>query len=231
MKKPFTITPNVSLDELVKGSRRQVRESVGGALEDLRKILSDKDQRIARLEQELERREREIKQRELELRLREEQLRLERMRKYGPKGEGLSHEQVMLLDLEPGVQEDEVAAEAALPDSDKQLKPPAQQKPPGARYAMAHPGRAALPAHLPRKVLIIPCEEGAGGVLLGYEDKEELVIKPAEFYVQVIRREKRRVQSGARSTIITAPMPPRIVEKGVLDDSVAEVASRRLPEG
>jgi len=211
LKKPFTIAPHISIDELVKGSSQQVR----GVIEEYNRVITAQDLRIARLEQEL-------KQRELELRLREEQLRLERIRKYGPKGEGLSHDQVMLLDLEPGVQEDEVAAEAALPDSDKQLKPPAQKSPPAKRYARAHPGRAALPAHLERREVIIPCEEGAGGEFMGYQDKEELVIKPAEFYVQLIRREKRRVRSGGRSTIITAPMPARIVEKGVLDDSVVE---------
>lgn len=209
MKKPFTIAPHISIDELVKGSSQQVR----GVIEEYNRVITAQDLRIARLEQEL-------KRRELELRLREEQLRLERIRKYGPKGEGLSHDQVMLLDVEPGVQAAEVAAEAALPEADKQLAPPARKNPQATRYAKVHPGRAALPAHLPRKELIIPCEEGAGGVFVSYEQKEELVIKPAEFYVQVIKREKRRVECGGRSTIITAPMPPRIVEKGILDDSV-----------
>ena len=41
---------------------------------------------------------------EQENRLLREMLRLERLKKYGPKGEKLSEEQVELLELEPGVQ-------------------------------------------------------------------------------------------------------------------------------
>jgi transposase len=46
------------------------------------------------------------------------------------------------------------------------------------------------------------------------------VIKPAEFKVQVIKREKRKVRVAGRSTILTAPAPVHIVEKGQFDNSV-----------
>ncbi len=42
----------------------------------------------------------------------EEWIRLERIRKYGPKSETLSDEQLSLLDLEPGVSAAEVEAES-----------------------------------------------------------------------------------------------------------------------
>ena len=112
----------------------------------------------------------------------EEQLRLARLEKYGPKGEQLSQDQVLLLDLEPGVQAEEVAKEAALPEAEKRLKgSPAKTQRTGPRYSKAHPGRIPLPAHLPRREVIIPCEEGAGGELVGYEvrgSKKESSSKP-----------------------------------------------------
>jgi transposase len=162
---------------------------------------------------------------EMALKMREEQLRIERIRKYGPKGEKLSHEQVLLLDLEPGVQAGEVEKEAEMADADKALaeaaiKPKKKARKEGPRYAKAHPGRNPLPAHLPREEVIIACTEAPHGELIGYEIKEELMIQPAEFKVRVIKREKRKATVAGRSTIITAPAPARIVEKGQLDNSV-----------
>ena len=91
--------------------------------------MAARDQRIALLELELQERiarlELESKGRiarlELELKLREEQLRLARLEKYGPKGEQLSQDQVLLLDLEPGVQAEEVAKEAPCQESQEIL--------------------------------------------------------------------------------------------------------------
>ena len=116
--------------------------------------------------------------------VREEQLRLARLEKYGPKSEQLSQDQVLLLDLEPGVQAEEVAKEAALPEAEKRLKgSPAKTQRTGPRYSKAHPGPIPLPAHLPRREVIIPCEEGAGGELVGYEvrgSKKESSFRPTK---------------------------------------------------
>jgi transposase len=145
-----------------------------------------------------------------------------RIDKYGPRSEKLSAAQIELLDLEPGVQLAEVEGEAARPEGEKQVgesAAPARRKP-RAAYSKAHPGRAPLPAHLPRRELIIPCGEAPHGELIGYEIKEELVIKPAEFFVQVLKREKRRIEIAGRRTIITAPMPSRVFEKSRFEDSV-----------
>ena len=159
---------------------------------------------------------------EILIRLREEQLRMARMDKYGPRSEKLSASQLQLLDLEPGVQLAEVEAEASRQESEKKVDaaPEGKQRKKRAAYSRAHPGRSPLPAHLPRKEVIIPCEEAPDGPLVGYEVREELVIKPAEFYVQVLKREKRLAVIADRRTIITAPMPVRIIEKCRFEDSV-----------
>ena len=169
---------------------------------------------------------------EMEVRLREEQLRLALIKKYGPRGEGLSKDQALLLDLEPGVQEGEVAAEAALPASDKVLPEAARLeaaqaqklKKRSAQYGQVHPGRQELPAHLPRVEVIVPCVENPEGELVGYEIKEELVVKPAELFVRVIKREKRLMKCAGRRTLVTAAMPGRVVDKGLLsNETVVEL--------
>lgn len=191
-----------ALAELSDTGRRTLTRTIDG----MSTALVARDQRIARLE--------------LELKLREEQLRLARIEKYGPKGEKLSQDQVVLLNLEPAVQAEEVAKEAALPEADKRLERASQKaRRNGPRYSKAHPGRTPLPTHLPRRELIVPCDEAAGGELIGYEIKEELVVMPAEFYVQVLKREKRVVRASGGATILTAPMPARVVEKGQLGNS------------
>ena len=163
------------LDQLELASKERITELELESQKRMDQLELASKERIARLE--------------LELKLREEQLRLARLEKYGPKGEQLSQDQVLLLDLEPGVQAEEVAKEAALPEAEKRLKgSPAKTQRTGPRYSKAHPGRIPLPAHLPRREVIIPCEEGAGGELVGYETKEELVVMPAELYVQVLKR-------------------------------------------
>ena len=66
---------------------------------------------------------------------------------------------------------------------------------------------------------IFPCEEGAGGELVDYESKEELLVRPAEFYVQVLKKEKRVARASGGATILTTPMPARFVEMGQLGNS------------
>jgi hypothetical protein len=66
---------------------------------------------------------RELARAELKIRALEERLRLELMRKYGPKSEQLNDAQLLLLDLEPGVSNQEVEAEAER----EPLPPPAPE--------------------------------------------------------------------------------------------------------
>ena len=73
-------------------------ESLPGEARSLIEILAERAQEADRLEREN--------------RLLREMLRLERLKKYGPKSEKLSEEQVELLELEPGVHTQEVEKEA-----------------------------------------------------------------------------------------------------------------------
>jgi transposase len=154
---------------------------------------------------------------EQENRLLREMLRLERLKKYGPKGEKLSEEQVELLELEPGVRAQEVEKEAEVSSGRKRLT------------KREHAGRNALPAHLPRReeVIAVEGEErlcvccGKERCCIGYEEKEVLEIEPARYFVRVIKREKLACHKCPEGGVVTAAAGgPRIVEKGKLSDAV-----------
>ena len=147
-----------------------------------------------------------------------EQIRLLRIKKYGPKGEHLSAAQCALFDLEPSFGPAEVEAEAALDPAAKELKrklPPKKQ-----------PVRGPLPAHWPREEIIIPCPEaqchcaqcGAAKKLIGYETSERISVKPAKYFVEVTKREKLACAKCEEMGVSVAPVPPRIIEKGILSD-------------
>ena len=95
------------------------------------------------LEQELLKRNQQLEEKvarlEKENRILRELRRLDLIKKYGPGSESLSLEQLELLELEPGVNDAEVAAEA-------QREP----IPAAAKKERKHPGRQELPAHLER---------------------------------------------------------------------------------
>jgi transposase len=208
-------TINPELEALTAGLPDETREALRGLVGGLQSKVGGLQSKVGGLQSK-------VGELEILIRLREEQLRMARMDKYGPRSEKLSASQLQLLDLEPGVQLAEVEAEASRQESEKKVDaaPEGKQRKKRAAYSRAHPGRSPLPGHLPRKEVIIPCEEAPDGPLVGYEVREELVIKPAEFYVQVLKREKRLAVIADRRTIITAPMPVRIIEKCRFEDSV-----------
>jgi transposase len=156
----------------------------------------------------------------LKIQVLEEQLRLQRIHKYGPASEKLNDSQLELLEQEPGVSNLEVIAESQrepLPAS-VQLKP---------RHTRRHPGRQELPSDLPRVERVIPCAPeqshcaccGEPMEIIGYEQSEQLDVEPAKYFVRVTKREKRgcrRCQKG----VVTAPVPPRIIDKGLVSDRV-----------
>jgi transposase len=86
-----------------------------------------------------------------------------------------------------------------------------------------------LPANLTRKEQIIPCTAeqcvcgkcGKETVLIGYEQSEQLDVAPAQYFVRVIKREKRACKSCEEQGVRCAPLPPRIIEKGLASDRVA----------
>ena len=107
----LTPVPSINLDNLPK-------EAIS-----LIETLAHRAQEADRLEQEN--------------RLLREMLRLERLKKYGPKSEKLSEEQVELLELEPGVHTQEVEKESGVSSGRKRSE------------KREHAGRNALPEHLP----------------------------------------------------------------------------------
>jgi transposase len=154
---------------------------------------------------------------EYKVRVLEERLRLVRIEKYGPGSEKLSDAQLELLELEPGVSSAEVEAESQR----DQLQLPL-------RVARKHPGRQELPAQLPRVEQIIACTPeqcvcgkcGKQTERIGYESSEQLDVEPAKYFVRVIKREKRACKDCEEQGVQSAPLPPRIIEKGLASDRV-----------
>lgn len=154
----------------------------------------------------------------------EERLRQEMIRKYGPKSEKLSDAQLQLLDLEPGVSDAEVEAE-----SNREPLPPASPLTSQAKNRKngKHPGRQELPSRLPRVEKFIACTPeqcickacGKDTVVIGYEQSEQLDVEPAKYFVVVTKREKRACK-GCAEGVSAAPLPARIIEKGLVSDRV-----------
>jgi transposase len=154
---------------------------------------------------------------ECKVRVLEERLRLIRINKYGPGSETLCDAQLELLEAEPGVSAAEVAAES---QREPVTLPPAKQKarPP-------HPGRQPLPAHLPRVERVIACTPeqcvcdrcGQATTVIGYEQSEQLEVEPAKYFVVVT---KRACKACEEQGVACAPLPARILEKGLASDRV-----------
>ncbi len=171
-----------------------------------------------------------------------EALRLERIRKYGKQSEKLSDLQLELLTGEPGVSSEEVAGEVErgpLPDASASAQSDSTPaaKPSSARHK--HPGRNELPAHLVRVDKIIPCapEQCACGKcgkekkVIGYERTEVLSMKPAEYYVTVLLREKRACAKCEERGVTTAAVLARIAPKSIFaDETIIEFIIRKYAD-
>jgi len=155
----------------------------------------------------------------LKIQVLEERLRLQRIQKYGPGSEKLSSEQLELLDLEPGVSDVEVQAESAR----EPLPAPTQS-----HKRRKHPGRQELPAALPRVERVIACAPeqctcsacGQPTAVIGYDVSEQLDVEPAKYFVVVTKREKRACKHCEESGVTAAPVPARIIGKGLVSDRV-----------
>ena len=87
--------------------------------------------------------------------------------------------------------------------------------------------RQTLPAGLPRVERIIVCTPeqcacatcGRETSVIGYEESEQLDVEPARYFVSVVRREKRACRECVQG-VTAAPVPERIVEKGLVSDAV-----------
>jgi len=91
-----------------------------------------------------------------------------------------------------------------------------------------HPGRRELPANLPRVERILPCALdqrvckrcGKETVVIGYEESSQLDVEPAKYFVLVTKREKRACRSCEELGVVSAPLPPRIIEKCLASDRI-----------
>jgi transposase len=162
---------------------------------------------------------RELQWARLKIRSLEEQLRLARIKKYGPSSEKLNDAQLALLDFEPGVSSQEVEAESRRPP----IAEPSKD-----RYQRRHPGRQELPAHLPRVERVISCTPeqcqcrhcGQTMDVIGYDKSEQLEVEPAQYFVAVIKREKRACRCCEQGGVTSAAVPARIIDKSLVSDRV-----------
>lgn len=175
---------------------------------------SDPQARIATLE-------RELQWALLKIQVLEERLRRKRIQMLGPHSETLSDLQLELLtEEEPGVTGEEVEAEA---QREAMKSAPSREGQPPRR---PHPGRQKLPENLPRVEQVIACEDrncpkcGGETAVMGYDESEQLDVEPARYFVLVIKREKRACSKCADGGVTAAPLPERIVEKGLASDRV-----------
>ena len=161
----------------------------------------------------------ELEYSKLKIQVLEEKLRLQRIAKYGPGSEKLSNLQLELLEFEPGVSNTEVAAE-----SERGALPPTAER----KKRRKHPGRQTLPADLPRVERVIACTPeqcvcggcGADTKVIGYEVSEVLDVKPAEYFVEVTKREKRACKKCEEQGVAMAPLPVRIIAKSLVSDRI-----------
>src|ERR1035441_8236968 len=134
---------------------------------------------IAQLKYELNAKDQVIALSAMKIQKLEEELRLERIRKYGKQSEKLSDLQLRLLDLEPAVSSEEVAAEilrGPLTESTESNNASDKQR----RNRQNHPGRNELPTTMDRGHKIIPsapaqctCGKCGGDTkVIGYEVSE-----------------------------------------------------------
>ena len=104
-----------------------------------------------------------------------------------------------------------------------------------------HPGRAAIPAHLPRRVEIVDPEGVAreitaqGGVvypghtILGTEVSERIVLIPRQLYV--LETHRPRLLRDGTEQIVVATLPDRVMSKSLADETlVADVIIEKFVE-
>jgi transposase len=157
---------------------------------------------------------------ELKIQALEARLRQEWINKYGAGSEKLSDGQLQLLNLEPGVSREEVQAESQR----SAIGVAAHTR----KKEREHPGRQTLPAELPRVEKMVRCAPeqcvcagcGQQKTVIGYEQSEQLDVEPGKYFVVVTKREKRACRKCEEQGVVTAPLPPRIIEKGLVSDPV-----------
>jgi transposase len=57
-------------------------------------------------------------------------------------------------------------------------------------------------------------------VVIGYEESSQLDVEPAKYFVLISKREKRACKSCEEQGVVSAPLPPRIIEKCLASDQI-----------
>jgi transposase len=215
------------LDPAVAAVMEQLKEQV----EAQQRVIAEKDQANSAKDLVIEKKDQALIAAEAIIEQLKQALRMERIRKYGKQSEKLSDLQLELLDREPAVSSGEIESEVAsgpLPVPEKAAAPERQRKP--------HPGRNQFPSHLERIEEIIACAVGeckcgkCGGEtrVIGYEETEVLGMKPAVYFVRVIKREKRACAACVLEGVATARTPTRIAPKSIFaDETIIEFIVRK----
>jgi transposase len=200
------------------------------AIEFIAQMKSEMEQRLADKDQKILRAQQALALFGMKIQYLKERLRLELIKKYGKRSEKLSDLQLQLLDLEPAVSSDEIVAESERDSigEDPQEEQNATAVQPQTRSRKPHPGRNELPSHLERVEKIIACTPaqcqcgkcGRQTHMIGYETAEVLDMKPIEFFVTVIKREKRACGHCIKNGVETAPVLSRIAPKSLFSDAV-----------
>ena len=197
-------------------------------------VIKDLQAQLTRQEEVLKDDKNEVRRLECIIKMQKEEIRLLNIRLYGYKGEKLSPDQTALLFGEASVSVGEVVKEAQLSES-KKTDAPARAK----RARSSNPGRAALPEHLDRReeIILVPQDQrncdicGAPRPVIGYDVREELDCKPAEYFVRVIKREKLGAHCQDEQGVVSAPAPAQIVPKGKLSDAfIIEVLTKKYQQ-
>jgi len=202
---------------------------LGEMIAQLQAQLAEKDQQLTDKNRQLARKDQALALAEVKIQSLEERLRLERIARYGKRSETLSDLQLELLDLEPGVSSDEVEAESNRePITTSADAENTGEEKPATKPRRKHLGRQTLPAHLKRVDQIVVCTAedckcgrcGRQTEVIGYEETEVLDVKPAEYFVRVIKREKRACKQCEEQGVRTAAAVERIAPKSLLSDNV-----------
>ena len=192
-----------------------VRDTLGKLIEERQRILGE-NQRILdenqRKNEEIRRKHEEIRQKDLKIQALALELSHIRRTRYGNSSQALSPEQ---RDLFKETWNTDLAAIDAEVEQLANDKP--QVRIEGARRA--HPGRQALPEHLPRVEHRHEPESCACGqcgqalVKIGEDVTEQLDVEPARFFVH--RHIRPQYACRGCETVACAPVPPALIDGGL----------------
>ena len=200
------------------------------------------DDLLVQMRQQLARKDQALHAAEAIIQQLREALRLERIKRFGKQSEKLSDLQLELLSGEPGVSSEEMLGEVERGPLPEQSADDAESKSPtakqqSARRSSSRPQRVARASGAsgknhplrPRAMHLRQC--GKENKVIGYERTELLSMKPAEYFVTVLMREKRACADCKEQGVVTAAAPARIAPKSLFaDETIIEFILRKYAD-